>query len=61
MQKKILGILIVILIVLAIIKIKPKKKKVNLSKEDKLRYIDNLTSLKTLKLPWKTLIEPNKI
>ena len=36
----------ILLIVLAIIKIKPKKKKVNLSKEDKLRYIDNLTSLK---------------
>lgn len=36
----------ILLIVLAIIKIKPKKKKVNLTKEDKLRYIDVLTSLK---------------
>ena len=35
-----------LLIVLAIIKIKPKKNKVNLTKEDKLRYIDSLTSLK---------------
>lgn len=36
----------VLLIILAIIKLKPKKKKTNLSKEDKLRYIDSLTSLK---------------
>ncbi len=36
----------VLLIVLAIIKIKPKKKIKTLSKEDKLRYIDALTSLK---------------
>ena len=36
----------VLLIVLAIIKIKPKKKVKTLSKEDKLRYIDALTSLK---------------
>ncbi len=36
----------ILLIVLAIIKIKPKKKALNLSKEDKLRYIDALTSLK---------------
>lgn len=36
----------ILLVVLAIIKIKPKKKKVSLSKEDKLRYIDALTSLK---------------
>jgi len=35
-----------LLIALAIIKIKPKKNKVNLTKEDKLRYIDSLTSLK---------------
>ncbi|MBO5096197.1 MAG: GGDEF domain-containing protein [Bacilli bacterium] len=41
------SIVAVLLIVLAVIKIKPKnKKKVNLSKEDKLRYIDSLTSLK---------------
>ena len=44
----ILGSLVVILLVtLSIMKLKPKdKKKVNLSKEDKLRYIDALTSLK---------------
>ncbi len=36
----------ILLIVLTIIKIKPKKKTSNLSKEDKLRYIDALTSLK---------------
>ncbi len=36
----------ILLIILAIIKIKPKKKALNLSKEDKLRYIDALTSLK---------------
>ena len=36
----------ILLIILAIIKIKPQKKKVSLSKEDKLRYIDALTSLK---------------
>ena len=36
----------ILLIVLAIIKIKPKKKKTILSKQDKLRYIDALTSLK---------------
>ncbi len=36
----------ILLIVLAIIKIKPKKKSLNLSKEDKLRYIDELTLLK---------------
>jgi len=43
-----LGILVgILLIILAILKLKPKKKaKVNLSKEDKLRYIDALTSLK---------------
>jgi len=35
-----------LLIILAIIKIKPKKKKNNFTKEDKLRYIDALTSLK---------------
>ena len=36
----------ILLIILAIIKIKPQKKKISLSKEDKLRYIDALTSLK---------------
>lgn len=36
----------VLLVVLVIMKVRPKKKKVNLSKEDKLRYIDALTSLK---------------
>ena len=36
----------ILLIILAIIKIKPKKKVKILSKEDKLRYIDALTSLK---------------
>lgn len=37
----------ILLVILAIIKLKPKKKaKINLSKEDKLRYIDALTSLK---------------
>ena len=36
----------ILLIVLATIKLKPKKKVINLSKEDKLRYIDVLTSLK---------------
>ncbi len=36
----------VLLIVLAIIKLKPKKGHLNLSKEDKLRYIDELTLLK---------------
>ena len=42
-----LGIVVgILLVVLSIIKIKPKKKKNNLSKEDKLRYIDALTSLK---------------
>lgn len=40
------SVVVILLIVLAIIKIKPKKKKINLSKEDKLRYIDALTSLK---------------
>lgn len=43
-----LGILVsILLIILAILKLRPKKKaKTNLSKEDKLRYIDALTSLK---------------
>ncbi len=36
----------ILLVVLFIVKIKPKKNKVILTKEDKLRYIDNLTSLK---------------
>ena len=36
----------ILLVILAIIKIKPNKKVSNLSKEDKLRYIDALTSLK---------------
>lgn len=36
----------ILLIVLAVIKIKPNKKHINLSKEDKLRYIDELTLLK---------------
>ncbi len=36
----------VLLIILAIMKMKPKKTTTNLSKEDKLRYIDVLTSLK---------------
>ncbi len=36
----------ILLVVLAIIKIKPKKKTKTLSKEDKIRYIDALTSLK---------------
>ncbi len=36
----------ILLVVLAIIKIKPKKKIKTLSKEDKIRYIDALTSLK---------------
>lgn len=37
----------ILLIILAVIKIKPKKKrKISLNKEDKLRYIDSLTSLK---------------
>ena len=40
------SIVSILLIVLAIIKIKPKKKVKILSKEDKLRYIDALTSLK---------------
>lgn len=40
------SVVALLLIVLAIIKIKPKKKKINLTKEDKLRYIDSLTSLK---------------
>lgn len=40
------SILVVLLVVLAVIKIKPKKKKVVFTKEDKLRYIDSLTSLK---------------
>lgn len=40
------GVVGVLLIILAIIKLKPKKKSLNLSKEDKLRYIDALTSLK---------------
>ena len=40
------SILIVLLLLLAIIKLKPKKKNVSLSKEDKLRFIDALTSLK---------------
>lgn len=43
----ILGTIVgILLVVLVIVKLKPKKKKVNLSKEDKLRYIDALTSLK---------------
>ena len=40
------SIVSILLIILAIIKIKPKKKVKILSKEDKLRYIDALTSLK---------------
>jgi len=41
------SVVAVLLVLLAIIKIKPKnKKKINLSKEDKLRYVDSLTSLK---------------
>ena len=36
----------ILLIILAIIRIKPRKKHLNLSKEDKLRYIDELTLLK---------------
>lgn len=39
------SIVLVLLAILSIIKIKPKKKN-NLTKEDKLRYIDALTSLK---------------
>lgn len=43
----VLGVLFgLLLVILAILKLKPKKKKVNLTKEDKLRYIDALTSLK---------------
>jgi len=43
----VLGVVVgILLILLAIIKIKPKKNKSTLSKEDKLRYIDVLTSLK---------------
>ena len=43
----VLGILVILLIVfLAIIKAKPKSKKTTITKEDKLRYIDTLTSLK---------------
>lgn len=43
----VLGILVILLIVfLAIIKAKPKNKKTTITKEDKLRYIDTLTSLK---------------
>lgn len=43
-----LGILVsLLIIVLAVIKLKPSKtKKTNITKEDKLRYIDSLTSLK---------------
>ena len=41
------SVVLILLVVLTIIKIKPKdKKKNNFSKEDKLRYIDALTSLK---------------
>ena len=42
------SLLIILLFILSVLKIKPKKKrkKTNLSKEDKLRYIDTLTSLK---------------
>jgi len=40
------SVVVVLILVLAIIKIKPKKNKANLTKEDKLRYIDSLTSLK---------------
>ena len=43
----ILGIIVgILLIALTIIKLKPNKKRLNLSKEDKLRYIDELTLLK---------------
>jgi len=40
------SVVVVLLVILSVIKIKPKKKKTNFSKEDKLRYIDALTSLK---------------
>lgn len=41
------SIVIILLVVLSILKVKPKaKKKTSFSKEDKLRYIDALTSLK---------------
>lgn len=40
------GIVGILLIILAVIKVKPKKKKNNLSKTDKLKYIDALTSLR---------------
>ena len=40
------SVVVILLVVLAIIKIKPKSKRNNFSKEDKLRYIDALTSLK---------------
>lgn len=40
------SVVVILLTILSIIKIKPKKKSSNLSKEDKLRYIDSLTSLK---------------
>ena len=39
------SLVVILLVVLSIIKIKPRKKK-TLTKEDKLRYIDSLTSLK---------------
>ena len=43
----ILGIVFgTLLLILAVIKLKPNKKRLNLSKEDKLRYIDELTLLK---------------
>lgn len=45
----IIGIFIILVIISTIIlikKIKPKKKKITISKEDKLKYIDMLTSLK---------------
>lgn len=40
------SIVVILLVILSILKIKPKNKKSTLSKEDKLRYIDALTSLK---------------
>lgn len=39
-------ILVIISTIILIIKLKPEKKKVTISKEDKLKYIDMLTSLK---------------
>ncbi|MEG2322386.1 MAG: GGDEF domain-containing protein [Bacilli bacterium] len=43
----ILGTIVgILLVVLGILKLKPKKKKTTLSKGDKLRYVDALTSLK---------------